>query len=115
MKQVIENFHVIESTSTRLCVELVPNLRLYGQRHSDRRSGASVWETRLEQYGKWKVHDNPFDHKDFHIEEKWGIIKANTFRGVRLAKRWSYKADIITALNTIPDNSNSAEKINLIP
>ena len=98
----INNFKVIESTSTRLCIEISPSIRLYGQRHSDRRSGASVWETHFEKFAKWKVHDNPFDRKDYSIVEKWGYVKANTFRGIILAKKWSYKKDIITALNSVP-------------
>lgn len=98
----INNFKVIESTSTRLCVEISPSIRLYGQRHSDRRSGVSVWETHFEKFAKWKVHDNPFDRKDYSIVEKWGYVKANTFRGIILAKKWSYKKDIITALNSVP-------------
>lgn len=100
--ETINNFKVIESTSTRLCVEISPSIRLYGQRHSDRRSGASVWETHFEKFAKWKVHDNPFDRKDYSIVEKWGYVKANTFRGIILAKKWSYKKDIITALNSVP-------------
>lgn len=59
-KQAIQNFKVLESTSTRLCVELTSSIRLCGQRHSDRRSGSSVWVTHIEKYGKWKVFDNPF-------------------------------------------------------
>lgn len=100
--QTINNFKVIESTSTRLCVELTSSIRLCGQRHSNRRSGSSVWVTHIEKYGKWKVFDNPFCRNDYSVQEKWGIVKANTFRGVVIAKRWSYKDDIITALNSIP-------------
>ena len=102
MKQIVEHFNVIESTSTTLLVELSTNFRLCGQRHSNR-YGSSVWETYIEQYGKWKVHDNPFDRKDYSIIEKWGMIKANIFRGVKIAKSWSYKNDIIDALNSIPE------------
>lgn len=101
-KQAIQNFKVLESTSTRLCIELTSSIRLCGQRHSDRRSGSSVWVTHIEKYGKWKVFDNPFCRNDYSVQEKWGIVKANTFRGVVIAKRWSYKDDIITALNSIP-------------
>lgn len=91
----------LESTSTRLCVELTPTIRLYGQRHSDRRTGYSVWETWFEKYGKWKVYDNPFDNKDFRIEEKWGIVKANMYRNVVLAKRWNYKQEILDVLKEL--------------
>ena len=56
----------------------------------------------LKKFAKWKVHDNPFDRKDYSIVEKWGYVKANTFRGIILAKKWSYKKDIITALNSVP-------------
>ena len=98
----INNFKVIESTSTRLCVELSPSIRLYGQRHSDRYSGASVWETHFKIFAKWKVHNNPFDPKDYSIVEKWGYVKANMFRNIVLAKKWSYKKNIIEALNSVP-------------
>lgn len=89
------------STSTKLEVLLTPTIKLCGQRHSDRRSGASVWHTWFEKFGKWEVHDNPFDRKDFHIEEKWGIVKGTTYKGICLAKRWGYKKEIITELNKI--------------
>lgn len=89
------------STSHALTVLITPNLRFCGQRHSDRRTGASVWETWFEQFGEWRVHNNPFDRKDFTIVEKWAKIKGNTYKGVRLAKTWSYKKDILNALNQI--------------
>lgn len=92
---------IIKSTSTELIISFSHNIRLCGQRHSNRLTGSSVWETWFEKYGKWKVHDNPFDQKDFEIVEKWGIVKANSYNGVRLAKRWNYKKDIMEAINTL--------------
>ena len=100
--EIINNFKVIESTSTRLCVEISPSIRLYGQRHSDRRSGSSIWVTHFEKFAKWKVHNNPFDSKDYSVVEKWGCVKANMFRNIVLAKKWSYKKDIIEVLNSVP-------------
>lgn len=99
----INGFTVIESTSTSLCVEITKTIRLYGQRHSNRRSGDSVWETYFKKFAKWEVHDNPFDKNYFHVVEKWGYVRANTFRGVTLAKRWDYKKDIINALWSVPE------------
>ena len=40
--------------------------------------------------------------KDYEVVEKWGKIKANAFRGVIIAKSYSYKKDIISALNSVP-------------
>jgi len=91
----------IESTSTRLCVELTPTLRFCGQRHSDRRTGCSVWVTWFERFGKWEVHDNPFDRKDFRIVEQWGRIKGNIYKGILLAKKWSYKKEILSELEKL--------------
>ena len=91
----------ILSTSTKLIVNLTDKIRLCGQRHSDRRTGSSVWETWFELYGKWKVYNNPFDRKDYTIQVKWGVSKANTYKGIKLAKRWNYKKEIIEALNNI--------------
>ena len=70
MKPTVENFQVINSTST--------------------------------EFGKWRVFNNPFDRKDYEVVEKWGKIKANAFRGVIIAKSYSYKKDIISALNSVP-------------
>lgn len=95
-------FQVINSTSTELEVELTPTIRLKCLRHSNRRTGSSVWEARLYQFGKWRVFNNPFDRKDYEVVEKWGKIKANAFRGVIIAKSYSYKKDIISALNSVP-------------
>lgn len=53
-------------------------------------------------FGKWRVFNNPFDRKDYEVVEKWGKIKANAFRGVIIAKSYSYKKDIISALNSVP-------------
>lgn len=97
----IKNFNVIESTSTKLIVELSKKYRLVGQRHSDRRSGSSCWVTRIEQFGKWRVHNNPFNREDYIVVEKWGVIKASIFNGIKIAKTWSYKKDIIETLNNI--------------
>ena len=102
MKPTVENFQVINSTSTHLCVELTPTIRLECRRHSSRTTGSSVWEARLYQFGKWRVFNNPFDRKDYEVVEKWGKIKANAFRGVIIAKSYSYKKDIIETLNSIP-------------
>ena len=102
MKPTVENFQVINSTSTELEVELTPTIRLKCLRHSNRRTGSSVWEARLYQFGKWRVFNNPFDRKDYEVVEKWGKIKANAFRGVIIAKSYSYKKDIISALNSVP-------------
>ncbi len=99
---IIQKFKIIESTPTKLCVELTSSIRLCGQRHSNRLSGSSVWVTHFERFAKWRVYDNPFDNNEFSVVEKWGIVKSNAFRGIILAKRWSYKNDIITALNSIP-------------
>ena len=99
----INGFTVIESTSTRLCVEITKTIRLYGERHSDRRTGLSVWETHFKKFAKWEVHDNPFDKSDFRVFEKWGKVRANTFRGVTLAKSWDYKNEIIEALMNVPE------------
>lgn len=92
---------MIKSTSTQMEVSITHNIRLCGQRHSDRRTGASVWETWFEKFANWKVYDNPFDKNDFRVVEKWGKIKANCYKGVKLAKRWDYKKEIIEALNQI--------------
>lgn len=92
---------MIKSTSTQIEVSITKNIRLCGQRHSDRRTGASVWETWFEKFGNWRVHDNPFDRNDFRVVEKWGKIKGNCYKGVRLAKTWNYKKEIIEALNQI--------------
>jgi hypothetical protein len=42
MKPTVENFQVINSTSTELEVELTPTIRLKCLRHSNRRTGSSV-------------------------------------------------------------------------
>lgn len=47
MKPTVENFQVINSTSTELEVELTPTIRLKCLRHSNRRTGSSVWESSL--------------------------------------------------------------------
>ena len=70
MKPTVENFQVINSTSTELEVELTPTIRLKCLRHSNRRTGSSVWEARLYQFGKWRVFNNPFDRKDYEVVEK---------------------------------------------
>lgn len=104
MKATVLNFKVIVSTSTQLVVELTPTIRLQCQRHANRRTGSSVWEGSLYKFGKWKVYDNPLDRKDYTLEEKWGRVKANAFHGVIIAKRYSYKDDIIATLNSISQN-----------
>ena len=91
----------IVSTGTQLVVSITSDIRLCGQRHSDRRTGNSVLETWFEKYGKWKVFDNPFDRNDYRVVEKWGKLKASVYNGVKLAKTWNYKKDIIEALNRI--------------
>ena len=98
----INGFSVIYSNDTAFCIEMSRRMRLFGKMHHDSQTGAPVWETHFEKFAKWKVHDNPFDRKDYSIVEKWGYVKANTFRGIILAKKWSYKKDIITALNSVP-------------
>ena len=104
MKPEIKNFTVVESTNSKLVINLTKKYRLVGVRHADRRSGASCWVTTIEQFGKWRVYNNPFDNKDYKVVEKWGKIKATIFNGTKIAKTWSYKKDIVEVLNTIPVN-----------
>lgn len=85
-KQAIQNFKVLESTSTRLCVELTSSIRLCGQRHSDRRSGSSVWVTHIEKYGKWKVFDNPFCRNDYWFKKNGESSRQILFAVLSLQK-----------------------------
>lgn len=91
----------VVSTSTKLVVNITDNIRLCGQRHSDRRSGSSVWVTWFEKYGKWRIHNNPFDRNDYIVREQWGRVKENIYKDVKLAKTWNYKKEIIEALSKI--------------
>lgn len=106
MKAKVEKFEVLESTSSTMTVLLRKDLKLVCQRHSDRRTGSSCWESYFMKYGKWKCKD-PFG--GFYIEERWGVYrKANAYRGVILAKRsWSRKQDIIDAINSVPEVSQN--------
>lgn len=45
---------------------------------------------------------NAYAGVKFRNEFKRGKIKANAFRGVIIAKSYSYKKDIISALNSVP-------------
>ena len=89
------NFNITESTSHKMIVMFDDNLRLYCVRHSDRRTGASVWESWFERYGTY------ITGRIFGVEvkeTKWGKCKGTIYKGVKLGGRWSYKKDILAAL-----------------
>lgn len=89
------NFNITESTSHKMIVMFDDKLRLYCVRHSDRRTGDSVWETWFERYGTYKT--GRIFGEDI-IETKWGKCKGTIYKGVKLGGRWSYKKEILAAL-----------------
>ena len=91
-------FEITKSTSTELEVKFSETLKLVGKRHSNRFTGASVWETFFYKYGKIKKRD-PFG--GLYATECWFIPKGNTLKGVRLAKTWNKKADIMESLDQL--------------
>lgn len=101
MKVRVENFEVLKSTSSELEVKIMENVKLVCQRHSNRRTGSSCWESFFMKYGKYKER-NPLG--GISEVEGWYILRGNSYKGVVLRKTWSYKKDIIQALNLVPVN-----------
>lgn len=91
-------FEITKSTSTELEVIFSDTLKLVGKRRGNRLTGVSFWDTYFYKYGDVRKRD-PFGGT--YIEKCWFLLKGNTIKGIKMAKQWNKKSDIMDALNEL--------------